>query len=147
MRNAFFGRAWSKSKIRIHGSIADYTEVIKLNPNNGDAFYNRGLEKHNSSQYYEAISDYSKAILINKKYSDAFINRSLSKTEIIIKGACTDAVKAKSLGYKSVENEKWIKENCSSSFKFFKLSKAQEEVLIMIKKYFAILSAFVISVV
>ena len=91
-----------------------------MNPNNGNAFYNRGLEKHNLSKYYEAISDYSKAILINNKYSDAFLNRSVSKTEIgDIKGACTDARKAKSLGYKSLENEKWIKENCSFSFKFF----------------------------
>ena len=61
-----------------------------------------------------------KPILINKKYIDAFLNRSLSKTEIgDIKGDCADARKAKSLGYKSVENEKWIKENCISSFKFF----------------------------
>ena len=54
------------------------------------------------SKYYEAISDYSKAILINNKYSDAFLNRSVSKTEIgDIKGACTDARKAKSLGIKA----------------------------------------------
>ena len=111
-----------KNEIEIikNTTISCPNSIPKLNPNNGNAFYNRGLEKHNLSKYYEAISDYSKAILINKKYSDAFLNRSVSKTEIgDIKGACTDARKAKSLGYKSVENEKWIKENCSSSFKFF----------------------------
>ena len=69
---------------------------------------------------YEAISDYSKAIQINKKYSEAFLNRSVSKTKIgDIKGACKDAKKAKSLGFKSVENDNWIKNNCSSRFKFF----------------------------
>ena len=36
-----------------------------------------------------------------------------------IKGACSDARKAKSLGYKSIENDNWIKENCNTSFKLF----------------------------
>ena len=110
-----------KSKIsNSYGAISDYTQVIKLNSNNDDAFYNRGLEKHNLNQYYEAISDYSKAIEINKKFKKAFLSRSVSKSKIgDIKGACTDARKAKSLGYKSIENDNWIKENCNTSFKLF----------------------------
>ena len=53
---------------------------------------------------------------INKKYSDAYLKRSISKSKIgDIEGACKDAKKAKSFGYKSVENDNWIKSNCKSS--------------------------------
>ena len=45
---------------------------------------------------------------------------SINATEIgDIEGACKDARKARSLGYQSVDNENWIKENCSSGFQFF----------------------------
>ena len=57
---------------------------------------------------------------LNKKYGDAFLNRSVSKTKIgDIKGSCKDARQAKSLGYKSLENENWIKKNCNTGFKLF----------------------------
>ena len=95
--------------------------MTDINPNNSSAYSNRGLMKIKLDNHYEAISDFNKAIEINKKYPDAYLNRSISKSKIgDIEGACKDAKKAKSLGYKSIENKNWIESNCKSSgFKLF----------------------------
>ena len=37
----------------------------------------------------------------------------------INEGACKGARKARSLGYKGIDNENWIKEKCKSGFQFF----------------------------
>ena len=47
------------------GAIADYTRAIEINPQNVDAYYNRGLAEDDSGDYEGAIADYTKAIEIN----------------------------------------------------------------------------------
>ena len=55
-------------------------------------------------------------IEINKKYAKAYFNRRLAKEKVgDMKGACKDAKKAKSLGYKSAQNETWIENYCTGS--------------------------------
>lgn len=44
------------------GAIADFTESIKLNDQDADAYYNRGYAKHVLGQYQAAITDYNQAI-------------------------------------------------------------------------------------
>ena len=42
----YFNRAFNKSKEGDYdGAIKDYTKVIKINPKEANAFYNRGLAK------------------------------------------------------------------------------------------------------
>ena len=40
-------------------AISNYDMAIKLNPNNADAYYYRGIAKHNLGQYDAAIVDYN----------------------------------------------------------------------------------------
>lgn len=59
-------------------AISKFNEDIKIDPNNADAYNNRGL----AHQYYkrgldQALSDYSKAIEINPAYAGAYNNRGL----------------------------------------------------------------------
>jgi tetratricopeptide (TPR) repeat protein len=87
----YFLRASSKYDQKDYdGAIADYTEVIKIDPNNADAYHNRGLAKSNklycirresenamscSTDYLGAIADYNKAIYINPRNTIFYSNR------------------------------------------------------------------------
>ena len=46
------------------GAISDYNKVIKINPKDADAYFNRGYSKYELGYSLGAISDYSKAIEI-----------------------------------------------------------------------------------
>jgi tetratricopeptide (TPR) repeat protein len=50
-------------------AIADYTEAIRLNPNDAHAFYNRGLARAKKNELNEAIEDYTKAIRLDPSAS------------------------------------------------------------------------------
>ena len=65
--------------------------------------------------YYGAISDYNKSISINSKEGQSFFLRGLLKEKINDrKGACSDLRKAVVLGYKNIDNKKWINKNCDN---------------------------------
>lgn len=57
------------------GSIKYLNEIIKSDPNNFAAFYNRGQAKFNLGDYLGAIDDYNRAIEIYPQYFDAFAGR------------------------------------------------------------------------
>ena len=75
-------------------AIYYFNEVIKLNVNNVEAHYNKGLAKHyladnekeNKKEYNklinEATEDYNKAIELNPNYSDAYNNRGIVKHDL-----------------------------------------------------------------
>ena len=75
-------------------AIYYFNEVIKLNVNNVEAYYNKGLakyylannEKGNKEEYNkfinEAIEDYNKAIELNPNYSEAYNNRGIAKSDL-----------------------------------------------------------------
>ncbi len=56
-------------------AIENYTKSIKLNPQNANAYNNRGLAKHALEKHQEAIADYNKAIELNPKDAVAYNNR------------------------------------------------------------------------
>jgi tetratricopeptide (TPR) repeat protein len=56
-------------------TIEDYNNFIKLNPDNAEAYYNRGCLYHDLIQIDLAIKDLSKAIELNPKYAEAYYHR------------------------------------------------------------------------
>ena len=56
-------------------AIADYSEAIRLDPKDTDAYKNRGDAYQNKGDYDRAIADYSEAIRLDPKYAGAYNNR------------------------------------------------------------------------
>jgi tetratricopeptide (TPR) repeat protein len=63
-------------------SIADYTEAIRLDPNNATTFYNRGVATGHKRDFEKAIADYSEAIRLNPKFVEAYHNRADSYAKV-----------------------------------------------------------------
>jgi tetratricopeptide (TPR) repeat protein len=58
------------------GAIADFSEVIKLEPDNPFAYYKRGLSYTNKKEYDLAITDFSEAIRLEPdKFGDFYFDR------------------------------------------------------------------------
>ncbi len=79
----------------IKDEIAELTKSIGINPQDSDAYNNRGNAKFRSGDYQGAISDYTKAIEINPQYAAYYSNRGFAKS--ILKdyqGAISDYSKA-----------------------------------------------------
>lgn len=58
----YFQRALDRNKTDYEGKIADYSEAIRLNPNDATAYYNRGNARKNKGDLDRAIADYSRSI-------------------------------------------------------------------------------------
>lgn len=53
------------------------SKPIEINPNDADAYYNRGCAYQASEEYNQAIVDYNQAISINSNHTNAIYNRAL----------------------------------------------------------------------
>jgi tetratricopeptide (TPR) repeat protein len=62
---------------QVEGQIAieDYDEAIRLNPNDAEAYFNRGNAYHNLNKKKRAIEDYDKAIRLNPQFAETYHNR------------------------------------------------------------------------
>jgi tetratricopeptide (TPR) repeat protein len=92
--------------------IADYSQVIRLNPEMSFAYYNRGNIKNRMRDFEGAIRDYSTALTLEPNFAEAYYNRAitliyLNKT----KEACYDLSKAGELGVQQAYNV--IKRYCN----------------------------------
>ena len=95
-----------------YGAIEDYSKAIELDPDDADAYYNRGVAKKKLKDYYGAINDYSKAIELKPDYADAYVNRGISKEDLgDLNGACADWKKAASLGHQN--SAQWVRDQCN----------------------------------
>jgi TPR repeat protein len=56
-------------------SIAEYSEVVRLDPDYYIAYYNRGLIHYDEARYERAIEDFAKVIEVRPDYAGAFVNR------------------------------------------------------------------------
>jgi tetratricopeptide (TPR) repeat protein len=63
-------------------ALALFSEVIRLDPKDDGAFYNRGCVYAALQQHDKAIADYSEAIRLNPKRAGAFNNRGISHTAL-----------------------------------------------------------------
>ncbi|MDR1785728.1 MAG: tetratricopeptide repeat protein, partial [Spirochaetaceae bacterium] len=59
-------------------AIADYTQTIRLDPDNVIAYYNRGVAYHDKGDYDKAIADYTQAIKIYPEYAAVHNNRGIA---------------------------------------------------------------------
>ncbi|WP_410172242.1 tetratricopeptide repeat protein, partial [Dolichospermum planctonicum] len=76
-------------------AIDDYTQAININPNDADAYNNRGLVRSELGNKQGAIDDYTQAIKINPNYSYAYNNRGIVRSELGNKpGAIDDYTQA-----------------------------------------------------
>jgi tetratricopeptide (TPR) repeat protein len=60
------------------GAITEYTDLIRLNPNNANAFVGRGLARAALGDHKEAIKDYNEAIRLRPQFADAYDVRGLA---------------------------------------------------------------------
>ncbi|WP_051470103.1 tetratricopeptide repeat protein [Fischerella sp. PCC 9605] len=77
------------------GATAAYTEAIRLNPNNGYAYTQRGIARASLKDYQGAIEDYTQALRIAPNHSIAYGGRGDARTSLgDQKGAIEDYTKA-----------------------------------------------------
>ena len=63
-------------------AIADFSEAIRLDPQNAAAYRNRGLGYDNKGERDRAIADFDQAIRIDPKYADAYNGRCWARAVI-----------------------------------------------------------------
>jgi uncharacterized caspase-like protein/lipoprotein NlpI len=75
-RTASLERGDELRKIGKHeDAIAEYSAVIKEQPNNSSAYNNRGISYDNTKDYAHAIADYSKSLSLNSSSAVTYKNR------------------------------------------------------------------------
>lgn len=57
------------------GAIADYNNLIQLNPNNADYYFERSSCYYDLKEYEKVVDDCSKAILLNDSHCMAYLRR------------------------------------------------------------------------
>ena len=67
----------SLNKKEYDKAIGDFTEVIRLDPNNTLAYFDRGLAYDNTGDYEKAVSDYTEAIRFDSDFVPSFFNRGI----------------------------------------------------------------------
>jgi len=64
------------------GALDAFTKAIELNPQDANAYSNRGLACDKLGNYQQAIKDYNKAIKLNPQYATVYINRGIAYAKL-----------------------------------------------------------------
>jgi len=64
-------------------ALAEYSRAIALQPNNVDAYHNRGVIRANNKDFAGAIVDFTSAIKISPSYDLAYFNRGNAKDDLM----------------------------------------------------------------
>lgn len=62
-------------------AIANYDRAIALEPDDADAYHNRGIAKDAQGDYAAAIADFDRAIALEPDDADVYHNRGVAKAE------------------------------------------------------------------
>ena len=95
-------------------AFADFTSVLKKDPNHYDAFMQRGASCEGLENLRSAIYDYSEAIRIRPKDGMAYYKRGLANQDAKDNSACKDFNMAVAYG---VEDAKGLAEACAPKSK------------------------------
>ncbi len=57
------------------GAIAEFTEALKINPNNVDAYYNQAVVYSQLGNFELAIANFSQALKFDPNFVQAYVNR------------------------------------------------------------------------
>ena len=76
----YFEKAYNSSDYKFQ--IVNYTKFLRLNPDDADAYYNRGNTYGKLGKYQLAIDDYNRAIRINPDYAIAYNNRGIAYNDL-----------------------------------------------------------------
>lgn len=80
---AYFNRAITRYDLGdLVGAITDYTEVLRIDPDNDVAYNNRGLARYDLGDRNGAIEDFDQAIQSNPHNYVAFCNRGYVRSEL-----------------------------------------------------------------
>ena len=78
--DTYFQRGNEKlSSDNFKGAIKDFTQAIRLKPDNASYYYSRGVAKANLEQHFAAIADFDMAIRLRPEYAEAYYIRGLTK--------------------------------------------------------------------
>ncbi|MEI7723913.1 MAG: tetratricopeptide repeat protein [Bacteroidota bacterium] len=96
---AYYSRGIALNKLNmVDRAIADYTTAIRLDPNYGTPYVNRGNIYFARNLFDNAISDYNIALRINPNDGPTYLNRSFAFFQMHrYQNALEDALKAKEL--------------------------------------------------
>jgi tetratricopeptide (TPR) repeat protein len=61
--------------LNLNQAIEDYTETLRLNPNDARAYINRGLVYYEKGDYDQAVADYNQAIRLAPNDAYAYYRR------------------------------------------------------------------------
>lgn len=79
----YFNQAKAKEKRgRVREAIADYDQIIELQPENVKAYLYRGMAKVRAAEYQEAIIDFDKIIELEPDNSNGYYNRAKAKEQL-----------------------------------------------------------------
>jgi tetratricopeptide (TPR) repeat protein len=100
------------------GAIADYTQLLEIDPKSSATYLNRGLARQSSQDLDGAINDFTKAIAINPDLATAYNARGIVKTtKNDLDGAIADYTEAiridpkLAMAYDSRGNARTAKDN------------------------------------
>ena len=82
-------------------AIDHYDQAIEIDPNNADAWNNKGIALHNLRKYKEAIGCCDMAIKINPNYADAWNNKGVSLGKL---GKYKEAIECYDMAIKIIPN-------------------------------------------
>jgi tetratricopeptide (TPR) repeat protein len=68
----------NKNKSNWDQAITEYSEALRINPNNASAYCNRGIVYGNKGDYDQAIADFNQAIRLDPNYAVAYGNRGVA---------------------------------------------------------------------
>jgi tetratricopeptide (TPR) repeat protein len=81
-------------------AVADYSQVLRIDPRHAIAYYNRGFILNQLHEHEKALADFSRVIRLKPDYAEAYYARGVVLLGLgEDKKANEDFAKAKELGY------------------------------------------------
>ncbi|MFN6559077.1 MAG: tetratricopeptide repeat protein [Nostoc sp. ChiSLP01] len=95
------------SKKDYQGAIAYYNRALRLNPNNPDAYFQRGVASYQLQNYKAAFKDFEQTVRLSPNNALAYVNRGLARDALgDTEGALSDYNQA--LERNPSSNDAWI---------------------------------------